>query len=113
MICHPTAWDLFNGEDFRIKMCTDITMDYLLTIHHEMGHIQYYMQYAEQPPQFRDGANEGFHEAMGEVMAMNVATPNHLRAIGLLGPSTDPETEYKTTINFLMFQGKEHVIKIY
>ena len=37
-------------------------MDYLLTIHHEMGHIEYYMQYADQPPQFRDGANEGFHE---------------------------------------------------
>ena len=40
MVCHPTAWDLFNGEDFRIKMCTDVNMDYLLTIHHEMGHIQ-------------------------------------------------------------------------
>jgi hypothetical protein len=40
MVCHPTAWDLGNGEDFRIKMCTDINMDYLLTIHHEMGHIQ-------------------------------------------------------------------------
>ena len=55
MICHPTAWDLFNGEDFRIKMCTDVNMDYLLTIHHEMGHIQYYMQYAVHPPQFRPG----------------------------------------------------------
>ena len=62
MICHPTAWDMGSGDDFRIKMCTEITMDYLLTIHHEMGHIEYYMQYADQPPQFREGANEGFHE---------------------------------------------------
>ena len=89
MVCHPTAWDMGDGEDFRIKMCTDVNMDYLLTIHHEMGHIQYDMQYATQPPQFRDGANEGFHEAMGEVMAMNVATPEHLRAIGLLAPSEE------------------------
>ena len=43
MVCHPTAWDLFNGEDFRIKMCTDVNMEYLLTIHHEMGHIQVHL----------------------------------------------------------------------
>ena len=67
------------------------------------------MQYAEQPPHFRDGANEGFHEAIGEVMAMNVATPEHLRAIGLLGPACDQQTEYQTTINFLMFQALQQV----
>ena len=67
------------------------------------------MQYAFQPPQFRDGGNEGFHEAMGEVMAMNIATPEHLRAIGLLGPPGDEETEYQTTINFLMFQALQQV----
>ena len=71
-----------------------------------VGHIEYYMQYAFQPPQFRDGANEGFHEAMGEVMAMNVATPEHLEAIGLLPESfeRDLNTEEQTTINFLLFQ---------
>ena len=110
MICHPTAWDMGNGDDFRIKMCTETTMDYLLTIHHEMGHIEYYMQYADQPPQFRDGANEGFHEAMGEVMAMNVATPEHLRAIGLLPDEKgDEETEEQAMINFLLFQSLQQV----
>ena len=85
-------------------------MDYLLTIHHEMGHIEYYMQYADQPPQFRDGANEGFHEAMGEVMAMNVATPEHLRAIGLLPDEKgDEETEEQAMINFLLFQSLQQV----
>ena len=92
-----------------------------------MGHIEYYMQYADQPPQFRDGANEGFHEgqlwenfifwfrtpvffhiftkAIGEVMAMNVATPEHLRAIGLLpAEKGDEETERQAMINFLLFQ---------
>lgn len=109
MVCHPTAWDLGDGEDFRIKMCTEVTMDYLLTIHHEMGHIQYYMQYAHQPPMFRSGGNEGFHEAVGEVMAMNVATPEHLRAIDLLDPADDEETELKATINFLLYQSLQQV----
>ena len=43
----------------RIKMCTDITMEHLVTIHHEMGHIQYYLQYKDQPVVYRDGANPG------------------------------------------------------
>ncbi|XP_004435206.1 PREDICTED: angiotensin-converting enzyme 2 [Ceratotherium simum simum] len=101
VVCHPTAWDLGKG-DFRIKMCTKVTMDDFLTAHHEMGHIQYDMAYAVQPYLLRNGANEGFHEAVGEIMSLSVATPNHLKAIGLL-PSyfyEDSETE----INFLLKQ---------
>ncbi|XP_043850607.1 angiotensin-converting enzyme 2 [Dromiciops gliroides] len=101
VVCHPTAWDLGKG-DFRIKMCTKVTMDDFLTAHHEMGHIQYDMAYASQPFLLRNGANEGFHEAVGEIMSLSAATPSHLQALGLL-PSTfqeDPDTE----INFLFKQ---------
>lgn len=69
---------------YRIKMCTKVTMDDFLTAHHEMGHIQYDMAYATQPYLLRNGANEGFHEAVGEVMSLSVATPNHLKVMGLL-----------------------------
>ena len=66
VVCHATAWDFYDGEDFRIKMCTrDYNFEDLATIYHEMGHIQYYMQYKDQPQVFRDGANDGFHEAIG------------------------------------------------
>lgn len=68
----------------RIKMCTKVTMDDFLTVHHEMGHIQYDMAYASQPYLLRNGANEGFHEAVGEVMSLSVATPKHLKGMGLL-----------------------------
>ncbi|PIK62066.1 putative angiotensin-converting enzyme [Apostichopus japonicus] len=99
VVCHATAWDFSNRKDFRIKMCTDVTMDDLLTIHHEMGHIQYYLQYVDQPISFRSGANIAFHEAVGEVMTLSVATPDHLQKIGLLEQGVnDPETE----INFLL-----------
>lgn len=57
-----------------------------MTAHHEMGHIQYDMAYAHQPYLLRNGANEGFHEAVGEFMSLSVATPNHLKTMGLLTP---------------------------
>lgn len=59
-------------------------MDDLITVHHEMGHVQYFLQYKDQPVSFRDGANPGFHEAIGDVLALSVATPKHLQSIGLL-----------------------------
>ncbi|XP_044620396.1 angiotensin-converting enzyme 2 [Equus asinus] len=101
VVCHPTAWDLGKG-DFRIKMCTKVTMDDFLTAHHEMGHIQYDMAYAVQPYLLRNGANEGFHEAVGEIMSLSAATPNHLKAIGLLPPDFYEDSE--TEINFLLKQ---------
>ncbi|XP_054576423.1 angiotensin-converting enzyme 2 isoform X2 [Eptesicus fuscus] len=101
VVCHPTAWDL-GKNDFRIKMCTKVTMDDFLTAHHEMGHIQYDMAYATQPYLLRNGANEGFHEAVGEVMSLSVATPKHLKGMGLL-PS-DFSEDNETEINFLLKQ---------
>ncbi|XP_071521484.1 angiotensin-converting enzyme-like [Panulirus ornatus] len=99
LICHASAWDFCNGRDFRIKQCTDVTMTDLITVHHEMGHIEYYLQYKHLPAIFRSGANPGFHEAVGDVLALSVATPKHLEQIGLLDHvEDDPEAD----INFLM-----------
>ncbi|TRY62286.1 hypothetical protein DNTS_025838 [Danionella cerebrum] len=102
VVCHATAWDMGNREDFRIKMCTKVNMDDFLTVHHEMGHNQYQMAYRHHPYLLRDGANEGFHEAVGEIMSLSAATPSHLQALGLL-PS-DFKEEYETEINFLLKQ---------
>lgn len=59
-------------------------MEQLFTVHHEMGHIQYYLQYKNQPVGFRRGANPGFHEAIGDVLSLSVSTPKHLHTIKLL-----------------------------
>lgn len=64
-------------------------MDDLVTVHHEMGHVQYFLQYKDLPISFRDGANPGFHEAIGDVMALSVSTPKHLKTIGLLNEVMD------------------------
>lgn len=73
----------------RIKQCTTVTMEQLFTVHHEMGHIEYYLQYKDQPVSYRGGANPGFHEAVGDVLSLSVSTPKHLHTIGLLDQVTD------------------------
>ncbi|PIO05261.1 hypothetical protein AB205_0182740, partial [Aquarana catesbeiana] len=99
VVCHASAWDFYNRKDFRIKQCTVVTMDDLITVHHEMGHVQYFLQYKDQPVSFREGANPGFHEAIGDVLALSVSTPKHLHSIGLLDKVED-NTE--SDINYLM-----------
>nr|XP_057944737.1 angiotensin-converting enzyme 2 [Doryrhamphus excisus] len=102
VVCHPTAWDMGNRMDFRIKMCTKVNMDDFLTVHHEMGHNQYQMAYRNLPYLLRDGANEGFHEAVGEIMSLSAATPKHLKSLGLLSSNFTYDNE--TEINFLLKQ---------
>ncbi|RWS02537.1 Angiotensin-converting enzyme-like protein, partial [Dinothrombium tinctorium] len=99
IVCHASAWDFCDGHDFRIKQCSEVNMRDLIVTHHEMGHIQYFQQYAKQPYVFREGANPGFHEAVGDVLALSVSTPSHLKKIGLLEEVADDEYG---DLNFLM-----------
>ncbi|VDP14489.1 unnamed protein product [Soboliphyme baturini] len=98
--CWPTAEDFGNRKDFTIKMCTVVNMIDLVTVHHEMGHIEYYMSYMNQPLEFKEGANPGFHEAIGDTIALSVNTPNHLESIGLL-QQTEEKDRKKQHLNFL------------
>ncbi|XP_053672164.1 angiotensin-converting enzyme-like [Anopheles nili] len=84
LICHASAWDFSKQGDVRIKQCTRVTMEQFFTVHHELGHIQYYLQYENLPSMYRGGANPGFHEAVGDVLSLSVSTPKHLEKIGLL-----------------------------
>lgn len=99
LICHPSAWDFFRKDDVRIKQCARMNMEHFMTAHHELGHIQYYLQYQHQPSMYRTGANPGFHEAVGDVIALSVSTPKHLVKIGLM-EKVDEDLEGK--INHLM-----------
>jgi peptidyl-dipeptidase A len=88
VVCHASAWDIDFVEDVRLKMCIDITAEDFLTIHHELGHNFYQRAYDKQPFLFRDSANDGFHEAVGDTMALSV-TPDYLVKIGLLDKAPD------------------------
>ncbi|HEY2808533.1 MAG TPA: M2 family metallopeptidase [Steroidobacteraceae bacterium] len=82
VVCHPSAWDMAPG-DARVKACLQPQAEDLYTIYHELGHVYYFLSYAKQPLLFRDGANDGFHEAIGDTVNLSV-TPAYLAGLGLL-----------------------------
>jgi len=88
VVCHASAWDVDAVEDLRLKMCIQITGEDFLTVHHELGHNFYQRAYDKQPFLFRNSANDGFHEAIGDTIALSV-TPEYLVKIGLLDKAPD------------------------
>lgn len=90
--CHASAWDIDQVEDVRIKMCTEINAEDFQTIHHELGHNFYQRAYASQDFLFRDGAHDGFHEAIGDFVALSI-TPEYLREIGLIDEVPDSSAD--------------------
>jgi peptidyl-dipeptidase A len=88
VVCHASAWDVDTLSDLRLKMCIQITGEDFLTIHHELGHNFYQRAYMKQPPSFRNSANDGFHEAVGDTIALSI-TPEYLVKLGLLDRAPD------------------------
>jgi peptidyl-dipeptidase A len=88
VVCHASAWDVDLADDLRIKMCIDPTEEDFNTIHHELGHNFYQRAYKDLPVIFRGSANDGFHEAVGDTIALSV-TPEYLVKIGLLDKAPD------------------------
>jgi peptidyl-dipeptidase A len=95
VVCHASAWDVDQVEDLRIKMCIETNEEDFRTIHHELGHNFYQRAYNRQPPLFRDSANDGFHEGIGDTIALSI-TPSYLKQVGLMpaGAAQADDTEY-------------------
>jgi peptidyl-dipeptidase A len=104
VVCHASAWDVNFKEDLRIKMCIQIREEDFRTIHHELGHNFYQRAYNTQPPLFQGSANDGFHEAVGDTIALSV-TPEYLKTIGLI--ETVPPAS--GDIDYLLQQALEKV----
>ncbi|RMH34698.1 MAG: peptidase M2 family protein [Gammaproteobacteria bacterium] len=90
VVCHASAWDIDNKDDVRIKMCIKINGEDFVTIHHELGHNFYQRAYQHQSPLFQGSANDGFHEAAGDLIALSI-TPEYLRKIDLIDQVPDNE----------------------
>ncbi len=88
VVCHASAWNVDARDDLRIKMCTTVGAEDFRTIHHELGHNYYQRAYKELPNLFRGGANDGFHEAIGDTITLSI-TPEYLRQIGLIDTVPD------------------------
>jgi len=106
VVCHASAWDIDNIEDLRIKMCIKVNGDDFTTVHHELGHNYYQRAYNTQSPLYLDGANDGFHEAIGDTIALSI-TPEYLVQIGLLDRSQVPSAD--KDIGLLLRQAMDKV----
>ncbi len=104
VVCHASAWDLDEKDDLRIKMCIEINAEDFSTIHHELGHNFYQRAYNNLPYLFRGSANDGFHEAVGDTIALSI-TPEYLVKLGFLSKPTDPSKD----IGLLMYRALEGV----
>lgn len=106
VVCHASAWDIDNKDDVRIKMCTKVNSDDFVTIHHELGHNYYQRAYNKQPFLYLNGANDGFHEAIGDFVALSI-TPQYLVDIGLLDKAQVPGAD--KDIGLLLRQAMDKV----
>jgi peptidyl-dipeptidase A len=104
VVCHASAWDVDSKDDLRVKMCIQLTEEDFRTIHHELGHNFYQRAYDMQPPLFQNSANDGFHEAVGDTIALSV-TPEYLKQIGLI----DTVPPASGDIDYLLQQALEKV----
>jgi peptidyl-dipeptidase A len=104
VICHASAWDIDSKSDLRVKMCIQITEEDFRVIHHELGHNFYQRAYGGQAPLFQNSANDGFHEAVGDTIALSV-TPEYLKQIGLI----DVVPPASGDIDYLLQQALEKV----
>jgi len=104
VVCHASAWDVDAQQDLRIKMCIEITAEDFQTIHHELGHNFYQRAYMGQPYLFQNSANSGFHEAIGDAIALSV-TPSYLVQVGLI----DQEPDASNDIGLLLQQAMDKI----
>jgi peptidyl-dipeptidase A len=106
VVCHASAWDIDNKDDLRVKMCMKVNSDDFITIHHELGHNYYQRAYNKQPYLYLNGANDGFHEAIGDFIALSI-TPEYLVQIGLLDKAKVPAED--KDIGLLLRQAMDKV----
>jgi peptidyl-dipeptidase A len=105
VVCHASAWNIDTQDDVRIKMCIDPTEEDFTTIHHELGHNVYQRAYKDQPFLFRDSANQAFHEAIGDTIALSV-TPEYLVQIGLIDRAPDASRD----VGLLLSRALEKIV---
>jgi peptidyl-dipeptidase A len=108
VVCHASAWDVTWSGDLRVKVCLEPTEEDFVTIHHELGHDFYFQRYEKLPILFQSGANDGFHEAIGDTIALSV-TPAYLRGLGLLAPAGPATPGEHARINQLMKMALEKI----
>lgn len=98
VVCHASAWSMDGADDVRIKQCVEPTAEHLTTLHHELGHIYYFLLHKDLPPLYHEGAHDGFHEGIGDTLELSM-TPAYLQKLGLV---ESVEQSPEATLNLQM-----------
>jgi peptidyl-dipeptidase A len=108
VVCHASAWDVTYDNDLRIKMCVKFDEETLVTVHHELGHDYYFHYYYKLPVLYQAGANDGFHEAIGDALTLSI-TPAYLKRLGLISSLPSDQNGQKGLINVQMKEALDKV----
>lgn len=105
---HASAWHIDYQNDVRSLMSVEPNTEWFETVHHELGHVYYYINYTNDsvPPVLRKGANRAFHEAMGSMIGMAAMQKPFLQGKGLLAPdvkSDDTQKLLQEALNYIVF----------
>jgi peptidyl-dipeptidase A len=86
---HASAWHLDLDRDVRSLMSVEPNREWYETVHHELGHVYYYMTYSrpEVPLVLRSGANRAYHEGVGSMMGLASLQRRFLAGRGLVSPT--------------------------
>lgn len=105
---HASAWHLDLNNDVRSLMSVTPNTRWYETTHHELGHIYYYISYTnpEVPPLLREGANRGYHEAMGSLLGLAAMQKPFIEGLGLIESNVETDevkTLLKEALNYIVF----------
>ena len=105
---HASAWHMDLQEDVRCLMSIVPNRDMYETVHHELGHIYYFMAYTNPnvPPLLREGANRAYHEGIGSLMGLAAMQKPFLAGLELIPESAgsdDMQSLLKEALNYVVF----------
>ena len=105
---HASAWHMDLDKDVRSLMSVIPNTEWYETVHHELGHVYYYISYSnpDVPLLLREGANRAFHEAIGSLMglaAMQKPFIAHLNLLPSDNQTDDIQSLLKEALNYIVF----------
>ena len=105
---HASAWHMDLENDVRSLMSVVPNSHWYETVHHEYGHIYYYLSYSnkEVPYLLREGANRAYHEALGSMMGLAAMQKPFAAALGLVDANAktdDTKQLLKDALNYVVF----------
>lgn len=105
---HASAWHMDLDKSVQTLMSITANASWYETVHHEYGHIYYYLAYSnpQVPYLLREGANRAYHEALGSMFGLAAMQKPFAAGLGLVDPNSsmdDMKQLLKDALNYVVF----------